>query len=290
MALLSGEDGERPVLPPRPLVPYDLNRPYPLQPGDWVSIRVLGDEELNCDVPIPPDGMLEVWKSEAKIGGSRRTVKAEGRTTVELQDDLAKVYLEVRSTARPYVIVTIQKAVERTVYFVGAVQSKEGKLPLPANRRLTLMRAIQEAGGPAEDADLSRVQISRKDPATGGEVSGLGAIDLWAVEEAGAYDRDPPLEPNDIIRVPRLGHVTILGEVATPGRYLCRRGMRLVDLFGIAGGLKEFAKLRDVRVVRGEGTGKDRLFRIDAQAIFDGTGQDFLLRPGDRVHVDERIL
>jgi polysaccharide export outer membrane protein len=153
-------------------------------------------------------------------------------------------------------------------------------------RRLTLYRAIQAAGLDVENADLTQVTISRIDPATGTDVS-LPAYDLWEMDQQKAFDRDPPLEPNDIVRVPVLGKVSVWGHVNQPGSYRCTPGMTVMSLLGEAGGLKEFAKLSDVRVVRSESTGKERTFRVDVDAILDGRAVDPRLVQGDRVWVAE---
>ena len=168
----------------------------------------------------------------------------------------------------------------------GAVKSATGTVALPPGSRMTLCQALQAGGGWTEDADLSRVSIERRDPATGAKVS-LPDYDIDEMMETASYDRDPPLEPNDIVTVPPLGEVTIFGNINSPGKYRCRRNLKLLDLLAEAGGLKPFSKMSDVRVTRDEGAGREQTYRVNVEAILDSRAVDPRLAPGDRVWIDE---
>ena len=171
LPLISAEPPPRvsAALPPPPEGGYSLDAPYPLLPGDTVDIFVRDDPDLSIQgVEIPDSGFIEVWKSE-KEGGEREKIPARGMTPEQLKEAIADVYERVIFKSRPYVQVRVAEAVRRVVFVRGAVQSKEGFVELPKGGRLTLWRAIQAAGGVTEDGDLSRVSISRRDPATGAE-------------------------------------------------------------------------------------------------------------------------
>jgi protein involved in polysaccharide export with SLBB domain len=279
--------GVRPALtlPEPPANGYDLDKPYPLLPGDTIEVVVLEDAELGQTYPIPADGMIEVWRSEREPGQSRETVNARGCVPAELAELIATAYTKHLFKHKPYVQVRVASAVPRLVYMTGAVKLPQ-PLPLPPVGRMTLYRALQASGGRAEDSDWSRVRISRRDAATGAEVS-LPEFDLDEMEEYQAFDRDPPLEPNDIIHVPRLGFVTIFGKVNQPGQYLCKKRMRLVDLIGVAGGLQQFAKRSDIRVIRSEGAAGEKVYTVNLDAIFAGRAADPRMQAEDRVEVDE---
>ena len=271
------------TLPPAPPGGYELDKPYPLLPGDTIDITVRDDPGLNISRVIPSSGVVEIFKSEGE-DGKRRAVQAKGKTVEQLEGEIAEVY-KPKFLTKPYVQVVAQY-VERVIYVRGAVKTVDGIVKLQPGRRLTLYRAIQAAGIDAENADLSRVTISRKDPATGTDVS-IPVYDLAEMDEQKAYDRDPPLEPNDIVAVPVLGKVSIWGHVNQPGIYRCRRNMTLLDLVSEAQGTKEFAKLSDVRVIRDEATGRQKAFSVDLDAVLDGKGEDPKLAPGDRIWVAE---
>ncbi len=273
------------TLPPAPEGGYDLDRPYPLLPGDTIDITVRDAPDLDIAIVIPSNGEFPVWKSEVKEGGERKTIKAKGMTVDELKEKLADIYQEVR-VARPYIQVVLSRAVPRAISIRGAVRSEKGTVDLPPGSRMTLYRAIQAAGGVADDADLSRVTITRRDPTTG-SLDSLPVYDLEEMRESVSYDRDPPLEPDDIVTVPKLGKVTIFGNINMPGSYLCTRNMKLTDLLAIAGSPKPFSKMSDIRVIRDEGTGRERTFSVDVEAVLDGKAVDPKLAPGDRVWIYE---
>ncbi len=283
------EPGARSFLPEPPPGGYQLEMPYTLLPGDRISVEVRDDpkRELDITITIPPEGEIEVWKSEPAEGMPLQRIRAVGKTVTELRDAIADVYQRIRFQFRPYVQVIVVNSVPRVVRVLGAVRAAKELVNLPrSGPRMTLWGAIQAAGGETEEADLGRVRISRKDPATGAEVS-LPPFDLEEMRERSAFDRDPPLEPNDIVNVPKLGKVWISGHIGQPGSYLCRRGLTLSKLIAEAGDLKPFAKKGDIRVTRGEATVDERHYTVDYNDVLDGKGPDPLLLPGDRIWIDE---
>jgi protein involved in polysaccharide export with SLBB domain len=272
-------------LPAPPPGGYDLDKPYPLLSGDLINIIVLDDATLSNSYEIGSDGYIELFRSEKEPGMPRERVLARGLTPLETADRIAAAYAVNRFQTKPFVQVRVETAVPRVVFVTGSVRSPQ-PVPLPVVGRLTLYRALQIAGGRTEEADWSKVTVSRRDPATGAEVA-LPPFNLEEMEAAQAFDRDPVLEPGDILHVPRLGHVTIFGKVNAPGRYLCRPGLKLTDLIGEASGLQAFAKRGDIRVIRAEGTAKESVYTVDLNAIFDGKASDPPLRAGDRIEVAE---
>ncbi len=281
-------DTQGSVLPPRPTAGFDLDRPYDLLPGDEILIAVAEDPTLDIQVQVASSGEIEILRSETAPGEPRRRIVARGRTTEQLQEDIADVYTGSRFQSRPYVRVKLVTPVPRRVYVIGAVRAAPsmGYLDLPLGRRMTLTQAIMACGGEAEDADLRAVKILRKDPATQAEIA-LPPYDVSAMLAQGLLDRDPPLEPNDTIVIPKVGSVTIWGNVNQAGRHLCRPGLRLTDLFALAGGLKDFSDLAEVRVTRDEGTRNERTYNVNVNDILAGRADDPVLQPGDRVFVKQ---
>ncbi|MCK6480004.1 MAG: SLBB domain-containing protein [Planctomycetes bacterium] len=285
----SPDERTAPTLPPPPVGGYNLDRPYPLLPGDKITITVLDDPDLNFPATIPSDGVIEVFRT-GKDGSPNERIPTNSMTVEDLEKALREVYARTVLQKPPYVQVTLTEAVKRVVYVMGAVKAEgtKGEVELPkAGQRLTLSRAIMAAGGPAEDGDLSAVTISRKDPSTGTEVS-LPVFDLDRMLRENLFDRDPPLEPNDIIKVPRLGRVWITGNINESGSFLCTKGMTLTMLITEAGGLKAFSARSDIRVLRaGEGGSGQRAYTVNYNDILDGVAPDPVLQPGDRVAVEE---
>jgi hypothetical protein len=56
------------------------------------------------------------------------------------------------------------------------------------------------------------------------------------------------------------------------------------------GGLKDFAKLTNIRIMRNSAGPAPQVFHVDLKAVFDGDAPDFPLAPGDVVYVDETFF
>ncbi len=84
--------------------------------------------------------------------------------------------------------------------------------------------------------------------------------------------------------------VTIIGEVRTPGRYILRRNMRLIDLLAEAGGATKEAG-NGIQVLRKpEGVGESEQIRVDRSALLsqDDQSENLLLRHEDIVKLSEK--
>lgn len=84
------------------------------------------------------------------------------------------------------------------------------------------------------------------------------------------------------IRSPR---VSVLGEVARPGRYDIRSRTTVLDLLALAGGLTEFAARSRILVLRRAGERVERMHFDYDRAMKEGSDGNFDLRPGDIVLV-----
>jgi polysaccharide export outer membrane protein len=85
---------------------------------------------------------------------------------------------------------------------------------------------------------------------------------------------------------------TVLGQVQKPGSYTIEGSeqITLLQAIGIAGGYTRSADSGHVLVKRTE-AGKERLIRINARKMADGTAEGaFILQPGDVVTVEESIF
>ena len=178
---------------------------YALSPGDVITVRVLELENLSGDHTV--DGIGRVVMP--LIG----PVQADGRTTGQLQSDLAarlrKDYLQ-----NPNVVVTLKSAVARTVTVDGAVD-KPGVYAIAPNS--SLIQAIALASGVNGNANPKRVVIFRQ---IGGERR-AAAFDLTTIRNG--KDPDPRLYPNDTIVVD--------GSTLNEGYRTLLRSIPLVGLF-----------------------------------------------------------
>lgn len=198
--LLAGCQSAQPVFPTDPygaqavnpataaLPPLDArtasNATNWLAEGDVVSITFQYSTNFNVVQKIALDGMLNL----ETVG----PVKAAGRSVVELQTELARIY---KPQIKDDVVTVKLIASADSVYISGAV-IRPGKIPM--ERPMTVLEAIMEAGGfDPNRANLSSVIVLRLE--NGKQKSHILNLrrTLRGQEEEPFY-----LKPFDIIHVP----------------------------------------------------------------------------------------
>jgi len=95
----------------------------------------------------------------------------------------------------------------------------------------------------------------------------------------------PAPEVSVIVKEVRSPKVSVLGEVAHPGRYDLRGRTTVLDLLALAGGLTEFASRSRIVILRGDGPKPSRIRFDYGKATQDGARENIELRPGDIVLV-----
>ena len=80
--------------------------------------------------------------------------------------------------------------------------------------------------------------------------------------------------------------ISVSGNVNAPGVYKIGPEISLVDALSLAGGLKDFAKTENIRVIRRE-NGVDKIYRVNYNLILSGKDikQNITLYPSDSVIV-----
>lgn len=94
-----------------------------------------------------------------------------------------------------------------------------------------------------------------------------------------------PLVSVIVIRVGSF-KVSVIGNVRSPGRFDFQGQPTVLDALALAGGPDEFASKEDIYVLRGHGTGSQRIpFKYSSAIKRDGPDLNFELEPGDIVIV-----
>jgi polysaccharide export outer membrane protein len=105
------------------------------------------------------------------------------------------------------------------------------------------------------------------------------------------------LKANEIIKDPSVavGLVAshsrkyyVSGEVTKPGQYDLVVPTRVSEALANAGGFREFAKTKSIRIVRDVPGGKPLVFKYNDKEVSHGRKQELniFLEPGDRIYVD----
>lgn len=90
-----------------------------------------------------------------------------------------------------------------------------------------------------------------------------------------------------IVRQINSRKVFITGQVATPGAHVLTGPLTVMQLISLAGGLTEFAKKKDITVMRTEAGGKQVVLPFNYNDVSKGKNlaQNVVLKPGDTVVV-----
>jgi polysaccharide export outer membrane protein len=249
---------------------------YRFVAGDLIRIEVYDHEDLSRDIRIPQDGSIAF----PLLGDLPRIA---GMSELNLRTIL-KERLEADFLQQAVISTSILEYGPRLAYIMGSVQNA-GSVELSPFSPMTAMQAIGAAGGFNDEASRSAAQVIRDDPRKPG-----AKIALSVPTDTGAQQlaNDITLQHNDIIVVPRLDRVYIIGRVAKPGALNLPSDQTLTvsKAVSMAGGFEKYARKGQVQLIRGGAT----IETIDVDALLNGDDEqeDPKLQPGDTVFVPER--
>jgi polysaccharide biosynthesis/export protein len=159
---------------------------YRIGAGDVLQISVWKEPDVSVpEVVVRVDGRITL----PLIG----EVQAAGLTPQELQDFLPTKWSQYISN--PVVTVIAKQINSRKVYVVGTVK-KEG--PLPLTRPMTVLQALNEAGGLGDWANKKKIYILRNKDGKQVKLP----FDYKAVLDGQHLEQNIFLMPDDTIVVP----------------------------------------------------------------------------------------
>jgi protein involved in polysaccharide export with SLBB domain len=246
--------------------------------GDVIRVDVTGRPDLSVTVTVDDQGGVTL----PNVGSMR----AAGRTIGEMSADISRrISLTQRETLQ--VRIAIVEARVRKIFVLGSVL-----LPGPYSFRQdpSVWDAISEAGGAADDADLTLVEIIPATPSTDRPKT---TVNVAAVIQSGKYETMPRLKPGDTVQVPRRGGaaavegsiVYIMGAVTTQGAHGLSTPPDLISTV-IRSSPTADADFSRIEIVRREG-GRVVQMKVNArdylsEAQPNGNPE---LRPGDTIYV-----
>lgn len=251
---------------------------YVLGAEDVVQVSVWLHPELERSLTVDANGNVTL----PPVG----EIKATGLTPKQLSDRIAdrlSAYLRQTTT----VTCTVTQFLSRSVFVQGSV-AKPGRYGF--ERLPSVADALGQAGGALTGADLSGVQIVRKE----GKTRRTIAVDLSAALRTGDASGLPELKAGDTVIVPGSATagggtggegVGVLGQVAKPGLYAVGNGQDLWSVLALAGGLTERGNLSDVRMLS-RSEGGQTLALINLRTVLEkGSRAPVVVKPGDVVVV-----
>ena len=266
---------------------------YTLGAGDRVRIEVFKVAAFSGEFQVLADGTLNL----PQIG----SVVVTGMTLKEAAGAISQRYAEILK----YPVVSVNVLTPRPVQvgILGEVNRPGAYTLAEGNQVPTVARALRQAGGITQMADLRRVEIRR--PRGSGEQ--VIQVNLWEFLQTGDARQDITLRAGDSIFVPTLKttnlnesiqlastnfsadrsqalNIAVVGEVYRPGPHTVTASARtgaagetgqaagsggvetpptITRAIQIAGGIKPEANIRQVQVRRLTKSGTEQVIAID---------------------------
>jgi polysaccharide export outer membrane protein len=167
---------------------------YRINGGDLLHISVYGEQNLDKDVAVQPDGGVAF----PLVGN----MNARGMTLKELQGKIAANLRESQyfpNLTDNEVTVSMVKATGNSVSVVGQVKQPG---TFAYDTQLDVMQALSLAGGLTPFASKSKIKILRRDDA-GTQTAIL--FDYSDVEDGEQLDKNILLRGGDVVVVPQAG-------------------------------------------------------------------------------------
>lgn len=266
------------------------NYTYAIGVGDILNITVWEHPELTIpsgSFRSPSEGGNEVKADGTIFYPYAGDIQVVGLTTKEVKALIVENLSSVIKS--PQVDVRVADYRSKKVFVSGAVK-QPSVLPI-TNTPLTLVEAIDRAGGLAPDAAWNNVQLTRN-----GTTS---YISLKSLYQEGAWSKNLLLQQNDLLHIPRndADKIFVLGEVRRPSSIsMSRNGTSLAEALSEANGINErTADGRGIYVLRNTAIVKDSdglpvykatVFHLNANsAVGFMLADKFSLKPRDVVYV-----
>jgi polysaccharide export outer membrane protein len=263
--------------------------PYTIERGDVLSIVVWDHPELNgAGIGLPagaPDTASGVTPSSGfsvDHNGEIQFPYAGRLSLAGLTEEQARKLLAsklARYIRDPNVTMRVQSYRSKRIYVDGEV--KQPGVHAINDLAMTLMEAINRAGGMLPSADQSRISLSRE--------GNTYVIDLPQLVQQGVNPASIMLRNGDVLRVRSRDEskVFISGEVVTPRALIMHNGrLSLNEALGEAGGINPLSgDASQVYIVRRTAS-EPVVYRLDAQAQGAlAMAESFELDPKDLVYV-----
>jgi polysaccharide export outer membrane protein len=248
--------------------PLAASERYRLGPDDRIQVKVHNQEDLSGSLVISRDG----WITVPLVG----EVVAGGLTPRQLEERLIERF------ARTFLVdprVDVEVVDYRSQWVVvGGEVRRAGRIPLRGGTKLK--EILGEAEGftefAGENINISRKVVGRDEPA-------VLTVERSEYEEGRS---NPPLRNGDIVDVPRAEACYIHGEVRDSGRVRIERGMTLLRVISLAGGLTDWANKKSVTVRHRDGAIEEH----NLTKILKGRAPDPPMRGGEVIIVKKRFL
>ncbi len=273
---------------------------YTLGAGDRLRVDILNVPEYSKEYSVLVNGTLSLYR----VG----SVSVSGLTIRQAQNAIAAKYTRVLK--EPTVDLSLVTARPLNVAIAGEV-GKPGTYALTfgeGGKFPTITKLIREAGGMNRSADARQVILRR--PQRSGADQQI-RLNMWELFTTGNIRQDLTLRDGDSVFIPAASSVNlaeaaqmadanfsvsstqpvsiaVVGEVARPGPYTIKdQTPTLSGAIREAGGIKQLANLKDVKIRRNTRNGTAQTISVDLwQLLKSGDlNQDLVLQQGDTIEI-----
>jgi len=289
---------------------------YIIGNGDLLDLEVFDVKELSREVRVSQTGSIGIPLVPVRL-------HVAGLTEVQAEQKISEILESNGLVSHAEVSISVKERKSKPITVVGAVQHA---MVYQADRAVTLLEVLAEAGGVANDAgDTVIVNRPAKEvPSDPSEAPAIGPEDsVPAASSAAAASNpsantpppvDPPhlnntitinlnelmesgdatnnivLQAGDIVTVPHSGIVYVLGAVTKPGGFVLandRGQMTTLKVLALAGGLGPTAKRDHAVIVRKNAQGQQHEVAVDLKKVMQRQAEDVQLQPSDILYVPD---
>jgi polysaccharide biosynthesis/export protein len=265
----------------------------PIGSGDLIHVEVFDVPELSRDLRVSETGDITFPLVPGKI-------PANGLTSDQLEQNLAKLLIENGLVSHPQVSVFVKEQNSQPVSLVGAVQRP---MVYQIIRPTTLLELLAQAGGVTDEAG-SVVIVTRNGHPIGDRNGAAGPVDATGLDtqtitirlqdllESGNPVYNIQIYGGDAVSVPRAGIVYVMGGgVIQPGGYVLQsHGEQLTVLkaVALAHGLTWFAKADQAVIMRNNtDTGQKDMIPVHIKQIQNQKTDDVTMKSNDVLYVPD---
>jgi polysaccharide biosynthesis/export protein len=289
---------------------------YVIGNGDLLDLEVFDVKELSREVRVSQTGSIGIPLVPVRL-------HVAGLTEVQAEQKISEVLESNGLVSHAEVSVSVKERKSKPITVVGAVAHT---MVYQADRQVTLLEVLAEAGGLANDAG-DTVIVSRpaqEVPSDSSEPPPIGQENPAPAPSAAAAPSNPPANPapsvdpphlnntitvnlnelmesgdatnnivlqaGDIVTVPHSGIVYVLGAVGRPGGFVLandRGQMTTLKVLALAGGLNSTAKRDHAVIVRKNAQGQQFEVAVDLQKVLQRKAEDVQLQPSDILYVPD---
>lgn len=243
---------------------------YQIGPGDELVINIWGAAQMNYQLPVSPEGFIQIQDLGPVNVNGLSIEKAEERLRARLGQIYSGLDPQNEQNKDTYMQLSLGQVRSINVTVLGEV-SVPGSYTLSSLS--TVFNALYAAGGPTTSGSFREINVIRGNDT-------VATFDLYDLLVYGDQSSNIRLRSQDIIQVkPYNNRIEIEGEVKRPGIYELRGKETLQDLILYAGDFTNKAYTDRIKVIGN--TPKQKRITDVRKGFFD----NYILENGDSVSV-----